>query len=301
MTKFIPKTGSSRCYYICIDVEEFQYKLFQQHAESERDPFPLLRKTGLLYLDRTMFEAIDQRYDRKYKFISGYMFERGCNMTINRVARALWAIRESIQPPILKGVVKRMINTMFGKSIMREKLTWTMSYDLGDIPMFIRKGKLDDVFSIRRRGNKYHVTRFKTMTQQWIRPQFGVNVLSHSRVMMQKYIDTAQTIPAIVFYVNTDCLVMRAGTEFELDDQCDRMLLGDALGRFSYEFEGKARKFICLSNKKYLFCFKDGTFKVRYGPKEGDPEEYFERKYREATEKATWLEHDEPIARFEKR
>jgi hypothetical protein len=168
ITKFKPDTGSSRYYYVCLDVEEFKYKLFQQHAPSERDPFPLLRKTGLLYLDKMMFEAIDARYDWKYKFISGYAFERGCNITINKVARALWAVREKIQPPILKPLVKRMINSLFGKSIMREKLTYTITYDLGEIPMFLRKGKFDDICPIKRRGNQYQVSRFFTTDRRWI-------------------------------------------------------------------------------------------------------------------------------------
>jgi hypothetical protein len=52
-----------------------------------------------------------------------------------------------------------------------------------------------------------------------------------------------------------------------------------------FEFQETARKFICLSPRKYVFCFDNAHFKVRFGPKAGDPEEFFERKYCELMEK----------------
>jgi hypothetical protein len=109
--------------------------------------------------------------------------------------------------------------------------------------------------------------------------QFGVNVLSASIVGMHSILCEAHKMGVRILYTNTDCLC------FQMDKKGVMMKwMGEGLGQFSEEFKSISRKFICLSKKKYLHCFEDGTFRVRFPPKnvaEEDLEAWFERKYLE--------------------
>jgi hypothetical protein len=269
-------------YYICINVISFKLK----ECMGSEDPFPLIRKTGLLYLDMELFATIKAWYDLEYDLISGFGFTGGFNTNVKKVAVEMWQLRMEIQPPVLAKVVKRMINSMFGKSIQKEKLTYQVTYDKDHFFSYLRLTKLTDgIFSVKKRGDSFSVTFAHSIVVNWIRPQFGVNVLSWSRTMMGTYMWCGSSVGVNVFYVNTDSMVMTKEDAKKLNMKCNWQLIGDKLGTFSYEFPNTARKFICLSKKKYLFCFNDGTFKVRFGPQdERDPEEYFEAKYAELTQ-----------------
>jgi DNA polymerase elongation subunit (family B) len=115
-------------------------------------------------------------------------------------------------------------------------------------------------------------------------PQFGVNVLSASIVGMHQIIREAHKMGIRILYTNTDCLL------FEVDqDEKMGKYIGPGLGQFDYEFREYSRKFVCLSKKKYLHCFENGTFRVRFPPKgveEKDWEAWFDRKYFEKISKA---------------
>jgi hypothetical protein len=258
-------------YYICVNVKWFKCKL-------KEDAFPLLLKTGRLYLDTVMFDAIEQRYDWDYAWLGGYGFYAGFNRGIKDVAIKLWDIRMTLKQSNspLQGVVKRLINCLFGKSIKRERLTYTNHYTEESLRRFFNLSQHDFVFSFKKCGPDDYRVKFVTgICLNWIRPQFGVNVLTFSRCMMQKRIDTACSIDCPVYYVNTDCLVMHAEDAQKLDAKAN--LIGTELGQFDFEFPVPARRFICVSKRSYLFCFTDGTFKVRFGPPDGeDPERYFE-------------------------
>jgi hypothetical protein len=249
-------------------------------AQQLYGPFPLLKATGLTYLDKVMFDAINQRYEWVYEWKSGFGFNEGFNTNICQVARKLWDIRRDLKHrgSLLQGVIKRMINSLFGKSIQKEKPTYKR-----DVPKVNLAGKLHRnqgfIFSVKPIKDNDVEMRVRLMTTvgaQYIRPQFGVNVLSYSRVSMQKLIDRAVCLEHPVYYSNTDCLVMtEEGAKQVLEPI---KMLGQELGKFADELPQPAEKFICLSARRYIFTFDRGEPKVRFGPKNGDPEEYFERK-----------------------
>jgi hypothetical protein len=101
---------------------------------------------------------------------------------------------------------------------------------------------------------------------------------------MRNVIACCEEIGAEVFYTNTDCLLFRLEDVEKVNAHRRGKLLGEELGQFTWEFSLPSRKFICLSQKKYLHCFDDGTVRVRFPPREveaKDLEAWFERKYEE--------------------
>jgi hypothetical protein len=86
-----------------------------------------------------------------------------------------------------------------------------------------------------------------------------------------------------IYYSNTDCLCLREADVDRLAEATGRRFVTEKprLGDFAREYPEPTRKFICLSQRKYIHCFPNDPPQVRYGPrdKNRDPEEYFERLY----------------------
>jgi hypothetical protein len=264
-------------FYVRLDVKSFQY------LGEFGDPFPLLRAVGMQYMDKVMFDAICQRYTWEYTWISGYGFKEGFNYNIREVVQGLWKLRMELKAKgsPLQAVVKRMISSMFGKSITREKLTSNAVMGQDRLLNILNKRSKSHIFWFKkmRDGENYAVKFVNSIVMNWIRPQFGVNVLNWSRVSMQKEIDRAEAACAPVYYVNTDCMVMREGLINHLNVQLEGELIGPKLGQFDWELPMTATKFVCISRRSYMFRFTDGTYKVRFGPKDENPEEWFDAKF----------------------
>jgi hypothetical protein len=267
-------------FYIWVHVWRFEFR--SEFPEA----FPVLKRTGFHYLDKQLFDYINEHYEWDFDFVSGVGFLGGFNTKIGEVAQKMWAIRmqlKSDQCP-LQGVVKRMINTLWGKSMSKDCYVYTREI-LGDRLMQTLKFNKRYVLGFKRIPDTelYRVHFVKPICVSFTRPQFGINILSWSCVSMHNLID--KIFLQRVFYSNTDCLVMTRDDAMALNSLFENKLIGTALGQMDFEFQEKARKFICISPRKYIFCFENGQFKVRFGPKEGNPEEYFERKYSELVEK----------------
>jgi hypothetical protein len=264
-------------FYICVDVKKYESKL--------DNPFPLLRSLGRLYLDKVLFDAINERYDWEFDWVSGYGFNRGFNTRVCVVAGRMWGMRMMLkkkQSP-LEGVVKRMINSLFGKAIARDKLTSKVTLCKASLVSYLSKAAKSKIFAFKKaEGDNYDVRFVNSIVVNWIRPQFGVNVLNWSRVMMQRRIDKAESLGCPVFYVNTDCLVMQEKDVLRFNAASH--LIGGNLGDFQFELPSVATRFICISRRSYMFRLDNGGVKVRWGPKgEENPEEWFEQKYIERT------------------
>jgi hypothetical protein len=268
-------------FYICVDVRSFTHK-------DDEDPFPLLQKLGMQYMDKVMFDAISQRYTWDFKWLSGYGFNEGFNMNIKEVAKRLWDLRMNlkIDGNPLQAVVKRMINSLFGKSISRERLTSNAVLCRDALLNILNKRSKNRIFWSKKmkQGQFYNVKFVKSIVMNWIRPQFGVNVLTWSRVSMQRVIDEAEHIGCPVFYVNTDCLVMLLNDVFKLNSYTTGGVLGRNLGDFDWELPSTAVKFVCISKRSYMFRLDDGTYKVRFGPADDiEPEAWFDTKFEQRT------------------
>jgi hypothetical protein len=258
-------------FYILVSVVSFSPK--------QDDPFPLLKETGRMYMDKNLFDAIGRSYNWQWEFICGYGFEEGFNCTIQDVAAKLWRIRSELKEKgsPLQGVIKRLINSLWGKAIARDRLTYARVVAAEEIGDFVRRNS-EFIFKLHKCDETYKVQLVKPVVFSFRRPQFGVNVLSWSRLVMQDIIRQAVSNGLMIYYSNTDCLVMKREEAEKLNEFIGG-LIGKDLGQFDYEFPQKATKFICLSARKYLFRFEDGTMKVRYSGDKQEPELWFEWKY----------------------
>jgi hypothetical protein len=135
------------------------------------------------------------------------------------------------------------------------------------------------------KDGKYRVTHVKPLRLAYHFPQFGVNIMSTTRLMMHNIIDKCAANGITVLHANTDSLVIPEDKVEAANALFDNVLIGTGLGQFSSELSSPGRLFIGLSPKRYLIVCKDGKIKARYAPKDYDESEYerwFEWKWTQA-------------------
>jgi hypothetical protein len=225
-------------YYVQVDVKWFRPR--------SADPFPLLTANGVQYWDKTWLEMVEKFYEVEYEFLSGYYF-MGIENNIRELTLDLWNLRRELGCDPLALWVKRLMNTWWGKAIYK----WRPVKELFVAVEDLKKWKNHpSIYSYRSDGR---VRLVRPILAPWQRPQFGVNVLSFSRKIMQEALCKAEVV-----YSNTDSLLV-----FTKDIEKLGVNLGKDLGDFKEEL--RATEFVCLSPKKYLYVLEDGSLKSSYG------------------------------------
>jgi hypothetical protein len=254
-------------YYVALDVTWFKHT---------SDPFPLIEKLGLHYLDKYMFEMICKHYDIKYKFVTGVCFE-GFNSKLKDLIDVLYNLRLEYKrkgSEILH-VLKRLMNSLYGKSIQKQNPIYKVK---------VLKSKIEDfkvfnehfISSMKPCSDgDFEVELVKTIRDKWTVPQFACSVLSYFKVKMAELAYECVDLGVQVYYINTHCLTM-SRDEFDLLN-LKHGLLSDELGKFSMEVESKL--FIILGPFKNLHVLEDGTPRSRYPCKLENPLDFFETKF----------------------
>jgi hypothetical protein len=274
------KLGNWDYYYVCLQIDCIL---------PSATGFDLPITSGLNWVDKVFYEHLVKNVICRTKFISGYGFNQGFNTKISEIAVQLWELRMKLKEAKspLELVLKRMMNSLWGKSIAKIWDVKMRSVQDDKLVMMLRRNEGFVYEMHRTTETEWQVALARPIVKAYRMPQFGVNVLSASIVGMHSIIEEAHKAGIRVFYTNTDCLCYSLDDNEKMHTLNGGRWIGDLLGQFSYEFEVPSRKFICLSKKKYLHCFVDGKFRVRFPPKnveEKDLEAWFERKYLEKTQ-----------------
>jgi hypothetical protein len=189
-------------YFIHIDIK-------CRHAS---DPFPMIEKTGITFVDRIWLEALLKHYELEYEFVSGYAFEFTHENTVRPVAQELWNLRHELkqQGSPVALIVKRVLNCMWGKTMWKGSPFHDVLIkdDPDEVEKYVDEHPL--VFSHRKCGDdQVRVRMIKPVYMPFQRPQFGVMVLSVSRALMHEQIYRAVDKGWPVYYCNTDSLLVQ--------------------------------------------------------------------------------------------
>jgi hypothetical protein len=209
-------------YYLKIHVRSWR-------CRHPSDPYPLLTKPGVMWVDKTIFELISDHYDWDYEVEGGWYWKRVEN-GIREKAERLWGLK--LEVPELSKILKMLLNALYGKSLQGDST-----------------GSLSTPF-------------LREISTNWGQPQFGVNVKSWSRKVMQEIVYKAADLGVEIFYSNTDSLFVRRCDAATLVE-CGVLEVGYCLGQFKIEREFE--RFICLSPKMYWMRLKDGSEKHSFG------------------------------------
>ena len=256
-------------YFIKINIKSYASK-------HNADAFPLIRQTGIMYLDKTMFESINEHYNIDYDFICGYYFDEGFNTNIKRLADDLSRLRDELkqQHSTLEKSVKQILNSLWGKCISNKVITRDY-YKNKQQSQDFKEFNLDYIYKYKKLTDDLTAyTCLKPFNEHYTIPQFSVYVLSYSRVFMNDIIYNATDANIPIYYSNTDSLVFDKKYITHFND-----LIGSELGRFKIEHDN-IKKLIILSPKKYLRVYENKEYETpNFYKNKPDVEAYFESLY----------------------
>jgi hypothetical protein len=285
-------------YYIRINLTSFTSR--HNGADVERsaagarsrdqDPFAVLINAGIHYFDKNMFEFINTHYKITYKDVSGYYFNGGFNDGIKDIAIKLYNEREhqrELGNADLAKEYKILLNSLWGKSIQKKNPTYNVQIGRQNFDGFAEYNHnfLVSFKENRNDSNLMDCKLVKPLILHFIRPQFGINILSYSKTLMMDIIYRAIDNDIDIYYSNTDSLCLRMCDVDKLNNLCDNQLLGTQLGQFSSELSAPSYKFIGISARKYIHCLTNGEYHARYQKEpNGDLVEMFENLFRKLTQ-----------------
>jgi hypothetical protein len=224
------------------------------------------------YLDKRALEDLIEFYDIEFDVVRGYGFNQGFNKKIRRFIELLFNLRKEYkaQKNPLQATIKLLMNSIYGKSIMRDILTKTIIRHKCDKEKYIiQQYNFIEEITESKSSDRVFFKVLKTIEKSFTLPQFGATVLSWSKHIMNSVMCLAEQNNIPIFYQDTDSMhlfdkdVPKLGKLFKAKFQ--RKLIGENLGQFHSDFELEGAKakpysiyFIGLGKKAYLDVLEDG-------------------------------------------
>lgn len=224
------------------------------------------------YIDKVGLTDLFEFYDIEYEIIRGYYFEDGFNNKINKFIEALFNLRLKYKQKKnpLESTIKLLLNSIYGKSILKALKTETKSVPRDNLFKYIWRNynfitEIVDDPTIE----KCYVKKLKPINNHFNLPQFGASVLSWSKHLMNRVMSLAEQNGIQIFYQDTDSMhlfendVPRIADIFKFNYHSE--LIGQKMCQFHNDFErfpgavGQiySRKLIALGKKSYLDILVD--------------------------------------------
>jgi hypothetical protein len=202
-----------------------------------------------------------RHYDVEIRFLGGYSFKR-VKPVLRDFALKMFELRKRQSlSPCVRMLMKTVVNSIWGRSLARQKPVYDKLMDASKVEGFLRKNSAL-VWSVRKAPQKksapsprIRVRLLKCLDLSWQRPQLGVSVSSYARSVMQDLI-----YKKVFLYCNTDSLLTYTPSPSEKAP----LLVGSGLGEFKIEYAG-IREFICLGPKKKCLLLGDGSVHNTFG------------------------------------
>ena len=232
------------------------------------------------YVDKRSLEDLIEFYDIEYTPIRGYYFDEGHNNRINTFIKLLFDLRKKYKSEgnALQNTIKLLLNSIYGKSILKPVETEIKVINPKNLERFIIQ-HYNYILEINEATNGYkkhiYAKVIKSINTHYNCPQFGVNVLSWSKHLMNRVMCLADQNGIPVFYQDTDSMhlkeedVPRLGELFK--EKYHTELIGTNLCQFHCDFdpikEGvpvHSKKLIALGKKSYLDLLEDSEGNTSY-------------------------------------
>ena len=224
------------------------------------------------YIDKRGLQDLLDAYEVEYEVIRGYYFDEGFNSRINEFIRTLYDLRARYvrEKNPLEKTIKLLLNSIYGKSILKATYVETRCIDRSKLERFIRRNYnyIEDIHETQGIG-KVYARVLKPINRHFNLPQFGASILSWSKHLMNRVMVLAEQSDIPIFYQDTDSMhllerdVPRLASLFK--DRYGAELIGADLTQFHEDFDGfsgsvgkiHSRKLIALGKKSYLDVLVD--------------------------------------------
>ena len=287
-------------FYVEIDIKKIQAKGVDKYR------FPLVftnidgtkmfldMAINSFYVDKRGLMDLEQFYDIEYVIKRGYYFDEGFNTKITELIKILFELRAKYKKEgnPLQETIKLLLNSIYGKSILKPIKTDTKVVDPNKLEHFINLNYnfIKEIHEIP--GNKKvkaYAKMIKPINQHFNVPQFGVGVLSWSKHIMNEVMCLANQKGLEVYYQDTDSLHIKEEDVPKLQqhfkEAYGRELIGKNLCQFHCDFEPikpgvpvHSKKLIALGKKCYVDLLEDDEGNESYHIRmKGIPEEVIKR------------------------
>ena len=246
------------------------------------------------YIDKRGLMDLEYFYDIEYDILRGYYFNEGFNTKINDLIRILFDLRAKYKKEgnPLQETIKLLLNSIYGKSILKPIKTDTKIIDPNKLEHFINLNYnfIKEIHEIP--GNKKvkaYAKMIKPINHHFNVPQFGVGVLSWSKHIMNEVMCLADQKGLEVYYQDTDSLHIKeedvAKLQEHFKETYGRELIGKNLCQFHCDFDPikpgvpvHSKKLIALGKKCYIDLLEDEEGNTSYHIRmKGIPEEVIKR------------------------
>jgi hypothetical protein len=219
---------------------------------------------GLFYVTKRDLEDLEEFYDIEYTILRGYYFDSGFNGKINEFIKRLFDLRLKYKKDKnpLQNTIKLLMNSIYGKSIMKQIETDTVVIDEMEKDNYLERYQNYIKYPIESKGGKVFIKRIRTVNNQFNTPHFGALLLSWSKHLMNRVICTAEQNGIDIYYTDTDSIHIKDKDISVLEQifaqKYGRQLIGSNLTQFHTDFEpinGKpsySTGLIALGKKSYL-------------------------------------------------
>jgi len=232
-------------YFIRIKIKDVRKKL----------QFPLLSKfdekgvrlftndmiNEIIFIDKIGLEDAMKYQDIEYDIIDGYYFNEGHNENIKNVIKHLYSKRLELKKDKNPAqiVIKELMNSMYGKTILKPIETETVVKTIPEYEKYIRFN-YNFIESAIKVGDKYYVKKIKCIINHFNYVQCGVEILSMSKRIMNEVMTLADENNLNIWYQDTDSMHI----DYEqveilaklFKKEYKRNLIGEDMGQFHIDF-----------------------------------------------------------------
>jgi hypothetical protein len=235
-----------------------------------------------IFVDKIAIQDAIKFQQVEFQIVRGYYFDEGFNNTINSVIEEIFEERKKLKandnPTEI--VYKLIMNSGYGKSIMKEIETDTIMFDDEDeMKVYISRNFNWIIEYENIKDSKlWRVKVIKPINTHFNIAHVGVSILSWSKRIMNEVMCLAEDLNLQMYYQDTDSIHLNQGDEIILSKEYykkyKKVLIGDNMGQFHSDFEIKdckniyAKRSIFLGKKCYIDELvgtkDDGSEKIDY-------------------------------------
>ena len=161
------------------------------------------------YVDKRALKDLLKFYSMDFEIIRGYYFDEGFNPNIKELIHKLFELRRKYKKEgnPLQNTIKLLLNSIYGKSILKPTKTEIKCIPKKDLPKYLFKyyNYIEEVNESPNISNVF-VKRIKPINKHFNLPQFGAAVLSYSKHLMNRVMCLAEQNHIQIFYQDTDSM-----------------------------------------------------------------------------------------------
>ena len=236
---------------------------------------------GVHYVDKCTLEDLIEFQKIEFDIVKGYYFEDGRIAHIQGIIKTLFDTRakEKKNKNPIQVVYKLLMNSIYGKSLLKyDDITTVIKDNEADMLKYLLNNYDTHYETVKLNDcDKYSVKIIKDFDDHFNFPQFGCEVLSMSKRIMNEVMCLAEDEDVDIYYQDTDSMHLKAEGLEKLQNayRCkyNRELIGTNLGQFHCDFDYKtdngttpySREFIGLGKKSYydeVVTYNNGVEKI---------------------------------------